>query len=53
MERDRRELEQTHFQNTRDMQERISELEKSTKVYLNQADKHSTYFFKGINKFEV
>lgn len=32
MEKDRRELEQTHSHNTRDMQERIAELEKSTKV---------------------
>jgi hypothetical protein len=36
MEKDRRELEQTHLQNTRDMQERLSELEKSTKVCLNR-----------------
>ncbi len=35
MEKDRRELEQTHAQNTRDMQERLSELEKSTKVCFN------------------
>jgi len=35
MEKDRRELEQTHSQNTRDMQERLSELEKSTKVCFN------------------
>jgi hypothetical protein len=32
MEKDRRELEQTYLQNTRDMQERLFELEKSTKV---------------------
>lgn len=31
MERDRRELEQNHLQSTRDMQERLNELEKSTK----------------------
>jgi chromosome segregation ATPase len=35
MEKDRRELEQTYLQNTRDMQERLSELEKSTKVCFN------------------
>lgn len=32
MDKDRRELEQNHLQNTRDMQERLAELEKSTKV---------------------
>ena len=32
MEKDRRELEHSHLQSTRDMQERLAELEKSTKV---------------------
>ena len=52
-EKDRRELEQAHSHNTRDMQERIAELEKSTKVCLNQPPHSSMFFFKGINKFEI
>ncbi len=32
IENDRRELEQTHLKNVRDMQQRLSELEDTTKV---------------------
>jgi hypothetical protein len=35
IENDRRELEQTHSRNVRDMQQRLSELEETTKVCIS------------------
>ena len=53
MEKDRRELEQTHQHNTRDMQERIAELEKSTKVCSLPSFPPSICLSSGINQFKI
>ena len=56
IENERRELEQAHLRNVRDMQQRLSELEETTKVCLFIffiICNNLTILKKGINKFKI
>ena len=54
IENDRRDLEQAHTRNVRDMQERLTKLEEATKVCLFYSRLiRTTDSISGVNKFEI